>query len=71
MTVGAFVMGVGFAVIILNWISGAISGKKASDNPWGSKSLEWTTATPPPPGNWPEVPALAKDWHPYGYGTTQ
>jgi len=23
-------------------------------------------ATPPPPGNWPEVPIIDKDWHPYG-----
>ncbi len=67
MTVGAAIIGVGFALTILNWIHGAIAGDKAPDNPWGSMSLEWTAATPPPPGNWPEVPVLAEDWHPYGY----
>ncbi len=66
MTVGAFILGVGFGLTILNWIFGAISGKPAPDNPWKSRSLEWTTATPPPPGNWPEVPIIDKNWHPYG-----
>ncbi len=68
MTVGAFVIGLGFGITILNWIFGAIYGKPAPDNPWKSRSLEWTTATPPPPGNWLEVPTIDKDWHPYGYG---
>jgi cytochrome c oxidase subunit I len=26
-------------------------GPKASDNPWESTTLEWTTATPPPHDN--------------------
>jgi cytochrome c oxidase subunit 1 len=67
MTVGALLVGAGFLLAVVNWLHGAIAGKKAPDNPWGSKSLEWTTATPPPPGNWPEVPQLSDDWHPYGY----
>lgn len=68
MTIGAAVIGLGFAMTMINWIVGAISGEKATDNPWKSKSLEWTTETPPPPGNWAEVPVVADDWHPYGYG---
>jgi cytochrome c oxidase subunit 1 len=68
MTVGALFVGLGFALAIFNWIHGALKGEKAPDNPWGSKSLEWTTATPPPPGNWREVPQVAEDWHPYAYG---
>jgi cytochrome c oxidase subunit 1 len=68
MTVGAVLIGVGFAMAVANWVNGAIRGRKAPDNPWGSKSLEWTTATPPPPGNWKDVPQLAEDWNPYAYG---
>ena len=68
MTVGALFVGLGFALAVFNWIHGALKGEKAPDNPWGSKSLEWTTATPPPPGNWREVPKVAEDWHPYAYG---
>ena len=68
MTVGAGLIGVGFALAVVNWIHGAWKGEKAPDNPWGSQSLEWTTATPPPPGNWAEVPKLAEGWDPYAYG---
>ncbi len=71
MTVGAALIGIGFALAVVNWLHGAIKGEKAVDNPWGSKSLEWTTQTPPPPGNWKQVPTIAEDWHPYGYGQTR
>jgi cytochrome c oxidase subunit I len=29
-------------------------GKKAPKNPWKATTLEWTTESPPPHGNWPE-----------------
>ena len=47
--------------------AGAIKGPLAGDNPWGSPSLEWTTVSPPPHGNWPTPPSVAEDWHPYAY----
>jgi len=31
-----------------------ISGPKAGNNPWNAATLEWTAASPPPHGNWPE-----------------
>ncbi len=70
MTVGAFIIGVSFLFILISWIHGAIAGKKAESNPWGSKSLEWThTVSPPPPGNFGEhAPKVDKDWTPYNYG---
>ena len=69
MSFGAIFIGVGFALAIINWIAGAIGGPKAGDNPWGSKSLEWTTVSPPPHGNWPTPPAVSAEWTPYAYGT--
>jgi heme/copper-type cytochrome/quinol oxidase subunit 1 len=33
-------------------------GTTGDPDPWGGHSLEWTTATPPPPGNFAEAPAL-------------
>lgn len=68
MTFGAGIIGVGFAVAVINWIVGAMRGKPAGDNPWGSLSLEWTTVSPPPHGNWPTPPSVSEDWNPYGYG---
>jgi cytochrome c oxidase subunit 1 len=34
----------------ISWRKGA----KAPKNPWKSNTLEWTTESPPPHGNWPE-----------------
>ena len=39
-----------FYNVIKSWMSGPASGK----NPWRSNTLEWTAASPPPHGNWPE-----------------
>ena len=41
-------------------IDGLLKGPKASDNPWGAKTLEWQTSSPPPHENFltdPEVTA--------------
>ena len=67
MTVGAAILGLGFVISVLNWLVSAAKGPKASDNPWGSKSLEWTTVSPPPHGNWPKPPTVTEDWTPYSY----
>lgn len=69
-TAGAVVIALAALIIIVNWIHGfTMAPKVTSDNPWGSKSLEWThTKTPPGPGNFPTPPQLSEDWHPYGYG---
>lgn len=68
MTVGAVIILLGAVVTLYNWIHGLVKGEKAPANPWGSKSLEWTTASPPPHGNWPEPPTVSADWTPYEYG---
>ncbi|MBI4984927.1 MAG: cbb3-type cytochrome c oxidase subunit I [Rhodocyclales bacterium] len=68
MTAGSAILALGFAITLVNWIVGAVAGRQAAENPWGSKSLEWTTVSPPPPGNWPTPQELAADWSPYAYG---
>lgn len=67
-TVGAYIIGLGALITLISWIHGLVAGKKASDNPWDSPSIEWMTKTPVPPGNFHPVPTLSEDWHPYGYG---
>jgi len=42
------------------------SGKKAEKNPWDSNTLEWTADSPPPHGNWAELPTVYRG--PYEYG---
>jgi cytochrome c oxidase subunit 1 len=39
--------------------------KDAGRNPWKSNTLEWTTDSPPPHGNWPELPTVYRG--PYEY----
>jgi cytochrome c oxidase subunit 1 len=51
-----------------NVIWGLRKGPKAGKNPWRSNTLEWTTDSPPPHGNWPvdEMPKVYRG--PYEYG---
>ena len=42
------------------------TAKKAGKNPWNANTLEWTTESPPPHGNWPgELPTVYRG--PYEY----
>ncbi|MEE8483994.1 MAG: cbb3-type cytochrome c oxidase subunit I [Nitrospinota bacterium] len=67
-TYGAVIVALGMTVTILNWIYGAIAGPKAPENPWKSKSLEWThAANPPGPGNFATLPSVDPEWTPYDY----
>jgi cytochrome c oxidase subunit 1 len=62
-------------VFVINLFWSMFKGPKASDNPWESTTLEWTTATPPPHDNFAghvpvvhhgpyeySVPGAAKDY---------
>jgi cytochrome c oxidase subunit 1 len=51
-----------FYNVIKSWTSGPVAGK----NPWQANSLEWTTTSPAPHGNWPEgLPTVYRG--PYEY----
>lgn len=67
-TVGAFITGLGIALMLVGWVISAISGPKVGNNPWRSKSLEWThTDSPPGHGNFPKPVTVTADWTPYEY----
>jgi len=54
-------------VFFYNCITSWRKGKKAGKNPWNANTLEWTTESPPPHGNWPEgLPNVYRG--PYEYG---
>ena len=66
-TVGAFILATGILITLIAWARG-LRGPQAGRNPWGSPSLEWTTASPPPPQNFDSFPVdVAADWTPYRY----
>jgi cytochrome c oxidase subunit 1 len=54
-------------IFVINLFWSMFKGPKASDNPWESTTLEWTTATPPPHDNFGGVTPVVHNG-PYEYG---
>jgi cytochrome c oxidase subunit 1 len=52
-------------VFLFNFIWSMRRGAKAGRNPWQANTLEWTTESPPPHGNWQEMPVVHRG--PYEY----
>ena len=63
-TIGAFVLGIGLVMVLINWLHSLKYGKKAPANPWGGNTLEWQCTSPPPVENFAKAP-VAGD--PYNY----
>ncbi len=54
-------------LFLFNFFWSLFKGKKEDGNPWEANTLEWTTQTPPPHGNWKgDLPEVHR-W-PYDYG---
>jgi cytochrome c oxidase subunit 1 len=66
-TVSLIVMLVFQLVFFWNFFRSLRKGEKAGRNPWKANTLEWTTESPPPHGNWPvdELPKVYRG--PYEY----
>jgi cytochrome c oxidase subunit 1 len=54
-------------IFLFNFIWSWLKGPKAEKNPWKSNTLEWTADSPPPHGNWREMPTVYRG--PYEYAT--
>ena len=52
-------------VFIYNFFNSMFKGKKAPMNPWRATTLEWTVPSPPPHGNFAELPTVYRG--PYEY----
>jgi cytochrome c oxidase subunit 1 len=57
-SVGAALMTAGVVVFAVNAARSLRQGAVAGDNPWQAPTLEWATASPPPPYNFPYVPVV-------------
>jgi len=64
-TAGASVLGVGFLIPLIYLLWSLRYGKKAGNNPWGAKGLEWTTQSPPTTFNFDETPIVTEEAYAY------
>jgi cytochrome c oxidase subunit 1 len=55
-TCGAVVLFAGFVLFLFNVWRSLNTGTPTGDNPWGANTLEWATASPPPPYNFAQIP---------------
>jgi cytochrome c oxidase subunit 1 len=65
-TVSLYVMLAFQPIFIFNFFWSLFRGPKAGKNPWKSNTLEWSAESPPPHGNWPQLPTVYRG--PYEYG---
>lgn len=66
-TIASYFNGLGYLLVFGNLGVGAFFGKKSTNNPYESLSLEWRASCPPTEHNWEKIP-IVEDWG-YGYGT--
>jgi cytochrome c oxidase subunit 1 len=52
-------------VFFYNFVRSLLRGKPAGNNPWKANTLEWTAPSPPPHGNFKELPTVYRG--PYEY----
>lgn len=65
MTVSAFILFTAQLLFIVNFFWSLFRGRPAGANPWQANTLEWTTPSPPPHGNFATIPTV---YHgPYEY----
>jgi cytochrome c oxidase subunit I len=57
-TVGAFILGLGVLVTIINAARSLKVGVVAGPDPWKANTLEWFTTSPPPVNNFDTVPQV-------------
>jgi cytochrome c oxidase subunit 1 len=66
-TIGAYILALGVLITVANLVLSRFFGAAAADNPWAADTLEWATTSPPPPGNFAEIPVVESrepNWEP-------
>ena len=59
------IMLVAQVIFLINFFVSMFRGKKAGKNPWKANTLEWTVPSPPPHGNFEQLPVVHRG--PYEY----
>ncbi|MGE3934455.1 MAG: cytochrome c oxidase subunit I [Rhodospirillaceae bacterium] len=58
-SIGGFLMAMGFALFAVDVVLQVRFGRGFRRNPWGARTLEWATPTPPPSYAFASLPAVA------------
>ena len=68
-SMSAYVIGIAILIFVYNFVKTVVIDprKPVPQDPWGSRGLEWMTATPPTATNFDHVPEVVSG--PYEYGT--
>ncbi|MAB65591.1 MAG: cytochrome c oxidase subunit I [Balneola sp.] len=64
-TIGSYLLGVGFLIILYYLMHSLFKGAKSPANPWGSRGLEWQATSPPDFHNFDHTPVVIHG--PYDY----
>ena len=64
-TLGSWVLAAGMLLTLGYLLHALFRGRSAGPNPWGSRSFEWRTSSPPPERNFAGAPELALDAYDY------
>ncbi|GCE48457.1 cytochrome c oxidase subunit 1 [Thermosporothrix hazakensis] len=57
-TIGAFLVGVGVMIFLINLVHSLKKGEKAPSDPWDAFTLEWDTTSPPKKYNFLTIPIV-------------
>ncbi|MGC6367674.1 MAG: cytochrome c oxidase subunit I [Candidatus Marinamargulisbacteria bacterium] len=68
-TIGSWLLGLGFIIMLIYLVKSLKSGEKATDNPWGALTLEWTLPSPPAYHAFNESPTVTAG--PYDYDSEE
>ena len=60
-TVGAFIIAISFAFLLVNFVVSWRKPIPAGDNPWDAHTLEWSTTSPPPHHNFTHLPPIRSE----------
>ena len=70
-SVSAFVLGASMLLFLVNFVWSLVFVQEpAGDNPWGSKSIEFSLPSPVPVHNFDRIPTFGPDPYPYGEGVS-
>ncbi len=58
-SIGAFVMAIGFGLVILDVAVNAVVAVRGTRNPWNAGTLEWAMPTPPPAYTFASLPEIS------------